>query len=265
MNKFKDISYPKVQLTLGSTFTKDIKSLLSRKKIITEVIEKLKDDQVKMISICGMGGVGKTTMVKELIKIIEKSKLFDEVAMAVVSQDINYEKIQIQIAEGLSMEMRKDSEQARAMQLLERLGEGKKILIVLDDVWDVLDFESIGIPYLEHEKSCKILFTSRDEKVCQNMGCKVNFSVSVLQKDEAWYLFREMAGEIVDSHDINPIARDVAKECAGLPLAIAIVGRALNNEGKSAWEDALSQLRNFQSSSFLDVEKFVYPHVELSL
>jgi hypothetical protein len=31
-NKLKDISYPKVQLTLGSTFTKDIKSLLSRKK-----------------------------------------------------------------------------------------------------------------------------------------------------------------------------------------------------------------------------------------
>lgn len=36
-----------------------------------------------MISICGMGGVGKTTMVKEVIKIIEKSKLFEEVAMAV--------------------------------------------------------------------------------------------------------------------------------------------------------------------------------------
>lgn len=48
-----------------------------------EVIEKLKDDQVNMISICGMGGVGKTTMVKEVIKIIEKSKLFEEVAMAV--------------------------------------------------------------------------------------------------------------------------------------------------------------------------------------
>ncbi|AES81100.1 NB-ARC domain disease resistance protein [Medicago truncatula] len=47
-----------------------------------EVIEKLKDDQVNMISICGMGGVGKTTMVKEVIKIIEKSKLFEEVAMA---------------------------------------------------------------------------------------------------------------------------------------------------------------------------------------
>ncbi|MCH80577.1 disease resistance protein [Trifolium medium] len=172
-------------------------------------------------------------MVKELIKTIEKSKQFDEVAMAVVSQDINYEKIQIQIAE--------------------------------DDVWDILDFECIGLPYLEHEKSCKILFTSRDEKVCQNMGCKVNFQVSVLLKDESWYLFREMAGEIVDRPDISPIARDVANECGGLPLAIVTIGRALSNVGKYAWEDALTQLRNFQSSSHLDVEKFVYSSIELSL
>jgi len=143
---------PKVQLPLGSTFTEDIKSL-----IITEVIEKLKDDQVKMISICGMGGVGKTTVVKEVIKTIEKSKLFDEVAMTVVSHDINYEKIQIQIAEDLGMEMNKVSEKGRAKDLLQRLmSKDKKILIVLDDVWGILDFENIGLP----KKYCKILLTS---------------------------------------------------------------------------------------------------------
>jgi len=257
-NKFQVISYPKAPSTLGSTFTKDIKSLLSREKIITDVIEKLKDDQVKMISICGMGGVGKTTVVKEVIKTIEKSKLFDEVAMVVVSQDINYEKIQIQIAEDLGMELNKVSEK-------ELMSKDKKILIVLDDVWDILDFECIGLPYLEHEKYYKILFTSRDEKVCKNLGCNVNFQVSVLSEDEAWYLFREMSGGIVDTYDINPIASEVAKECGGLPLAIVTVGRALSNEGKSAWEDALRQLRNFQSSPFSDVGKFVYPSIELSL
>jgi len=262
-NKFKDISYPKASLTLGSTFTKDVKSLLSREKLITEVIEKLKDDQVKMISICGMGGVGKTTLVKEVIKTIEKNNLFDEVVMAVVSQDVNYEKIQIQIADILGMEFKKASLQGRAMELLERLSEGKGVLIVLDDVWDILDFERIGLQ--ERDKYCKILFTSRDQKVCQNMGCKVNFQVSVLSEDEAWSLFREMAGDVVYKHDINPIAREVAKACGGLPLAIVTVGRALSIEGKSAWEDTLKQLRNFQSSSSSDVEKFVHPCIELSL
>lgn len=69
------------------------------------------------------------------------------------------------------MELKKVSEKGRAMQLHERLmRKDKKVLIVLDDVWDILDFECIGLPYLEHEKYCKILLTSRDEKVCQNMG-----------------------------------------------------------------------------------------------
>jgi hypothetical protein len=49
----------------------------------------------------------------------------------------------------LGMEVTKVSLQGRAMQLFERLSKGKKILIVLEDVWDVLDFESIEIPYLE--------------------------------------------------------------------------------------------------------------------
>jgi len=101
--------------------------------------------------------VGKTTVVKEVIKTIEKSKLFDEVAMTVVSHDINYEKIQIQIAEDLGMEMNKVSEKGRAKDLLQRLmSKDKKILIVLDDVWGILDFENIGLP----KKYCKILLTS---------------------------------------------------------------------------------------------------------
>uniref|UniRef100_A0A3Q7XTP0 Disease resistance protein At4g27190-like n=1 Tax=Cicer arietinum TaxID=3827 RepID=A0A3Q7XTP0_CICAR len=261
--KFKDLSYPNAALTLKDIFIKDIKSLMSRKLLITEVIEKLKDDEVKMISICGMGGVGKTTLVKELIKSIEISKLFDDVVMTVVSQNINYEKIQTEIAELLGIESKKDSPQGRAMQLFARLSKANRVLIVFDDVWDILDFELIGIPFREHEKSCKILFTSRDENVCLAMGSKVNYQVPVLFEEEAWYLFREMAGKVVDRRDINPIAREIAKECGGLPLAIVTVGRALSNEGKSAWTDALNQLK--KSSSFSHVGKSVHPRIELSL
>ncbi|MCI20610.1 disease resistance protein, partial [Trifolium medium] len=74
--------------------------------------------------------------------------------------------------------------------------------------------------------------------------------------DEAWSLFQEMAGDVVNKPDIYPIAREVANECAGLPLAIVTIGRALDNEEKIVWEDALQQLRNSQSSSFLDMQEF---------
>ncbi|MCI29416.1 disease resistance protein, partial [Trifolium medium] len=57
---------------------------------------------LKRIGICGMGGVGKTTLVKELIKTVE-NKLFDKVVMAVVSQNPDYEKIQRKIADDLGL------------------------------------------------------------------------------------------------------------------------------------------------------------------
>ncbi|GAU21773.1 hypothetical protein TSUD_328980 [Trifolium subterraneum] len=155
------------------------------------------------------------------------------------------------------------------IELLTRLKEFNdkkvKVLIVLDDVWQELNFEWIGLSSLDHQNAIKILFTSRNEKVCQKMGSQVNVQVSVLQEDEAWILFQEMAGDIVNKKDINPIAREVAKECGGLPLAISTVGRSLGNEEKISWDVALNKLRDSQSSSFSDMQECVYKRIELSI
>ncbi|CAJ2674375.1 unnamed protein product [Trifolium pratense] len=266
-NKLPLISYRKAAPSLGSTFTEDYKSLESRNKIIIGFIDKLKDDKLKRIGICGMGGVGKTTLVRELIKTVEH-KLFDKVVMAVVSQSPDYEKIQRQIADGLGLELKGQSVVGRGWEILQRLKEFEdkkaKVLIVLDDVWKELNFEWIGLSSQDHQNCIKILFTSRDEKVCQKNRSQENVHVSVLLEDEAWSLFREMAGDVVNKPDINPIAREVAKECGGLPLAIATIARALDNEEKIAWEVALQQLRDCQSSSFSDMQECVYSRIELS-
>jgi len=261
------ISYRKAAPALGSTFIEDYKSLESRNKIIQVLIEKLKDDKLKRIGICGMGGVGKTTLVKELIKTVE-NKLFDKVVMAVVSQNPDYEKIQREIADCLGLEFKGQSNKGRGGEIFQRFKEFEdnkvKALIVLDDVWQELNFEWIGFSSQDHQKCIKIVFTSRDEKVCQKNRSQDNVQVSVLLEDEAWSLFREMAGDCVNIPDINQIARQVAKECGGLPLAIATVGRALGNEEKSTWEVALQQLRDSQSSSFSDMQECVYSRIELS-
>jgi putative protein kinase ArgK-like GTPase of G3E family len=50
-------------------------------------MEALKDDKVNMIGLCGMGGVGKTTLVKEVGRRAKELQLFPEVLMATVSQN----------------------------------------------------------------------------------------------------------------------------------------------------------------------------------
>lgn len=66
--------------------------------------------------------------------------------------------------------------------------------------------------------------------------------VEVLSKEEAWVLFKEKAGDIVNSPDICPVAKEVADECKGLPIALVTVARALKGKNRPVWEDALKQL-----------------------
>lgn len=263
--KLEFMSYPAPPPSLGSTFTHGIKSFASRESVTRNVIEKLKNDEFKRISICGMGGVGKTTMVKELIKVIEADKVFDEISMAVVSQVPDYRKIQGQIGDTLGLKFDKESVQGRAGQLLERLKKINRVLIVLDDVWTELDFELIGLPSNDHHKGCKILFTSRNEDVCHKMRSEKNFTVPILPKEEAWDLFRDMVGgDFVDKPEIHHIAKEIANECRGLPIAIVTIGKAVGSKEKHAWEDALDQLRKSPLTSFSEVQDSVYSCIELS-
>ncbi|XP_028773861.1 probable disease resistance protein At4g27220 [Neltuma alba] len=265
--KFDFISYPAPLPTLGSTFTEGIKSFASRESIMAEVVEKLKGDEFNRLSVCGMGGVGKTTLVKELIKILEADKVFDEISMAIVSQVPDYRKIQGQIGDTLGLKFDKETLQGRAGQLLERLNKINKVLVVLDDVWTELDFELIGLPSNgQCHKGCKILFTSRNEDVCHRMISQRNFTMPVLSKEEAWDLFRDtVGGHVADKAEIHNIAKEVANECRGLPIAIVTIAKALGNKEKHAWEDALDQLRKSSLTSFSEMQEYsIYSCIELS-
>ncbi|MED6121743.1 hypothetical protein PIB30_033086 [Stylosanthes scabra] len=263
------ISLPKSPPKYGSLYTQDIKALGSRKEILKKVMEKLKEDKVKRISVCGLGGVGKTTLAKEVIENIETSKLFDKFAFAAVSQDPDYEKIQMEIAEMLHYNFQGKTMQVKAAELYRHVtSEAKSVLIVLDDIWHDLDFELLGLPSLEQQQGCKFLFTSRDKKVCQSMKCDQEniIDVPVLPEPEDWHLFREMAGDVVDKADIKNTAKEIAMECGGLPLALVVVARALaNEEDKHAWIDAHKQLRGSPLSSFPDMQKLVYSRIEKSV
>ncbi|KAF2282849.1 hypothetical protein GH714_043153 [Hevea brasiliensis] len=259
--KFDEITHPGPPPKIGSTFiTEGIRDFESRESIKNEVWEALKDDKLSMISICGIGGVGKTTMVKQLVQEVERQKLFDEVAMAVVSQTPNIKKIQGDIASCLSLKLDDESELTRAGKLRQRLINcGKTILLILDDVWSELDFEKIGLPS-RGEKGHTIMLTSRNKDVCNKMGSEKNFPVDVLTNEEAWDLFGEMAGISIDHH-LHHTATEIANECGGLPIAIVNIAKALKNKRRNIWDDALGQLKN---SNLQDISGDVFSKIELS-
>nr|XP_043615784.1 probable disease resistance protein At4g27220 [Erigeron canadensis] len=142
--------------------------------------------------------------------------------------------------------------------------KGDKILIILDDVWDELNLENLCIPCGNNYMNCKILLTSRSEKVCQKMNAQSKICVNSLLK-EAWILFKRVVGERLETEsNLKQVALKVVEECGGLPLLLQAVGNALKNESIKSWNWALTQL---QKHAPLDIDEGIskaFTHLKLS-
>ncbi|GAY66202.1 hypothetical protein CUMW_246880 [Citrus unshiu] len=211
-----------------------------------------------------MGGIGKTTLVKEVSRQAMEAKLFDMVVFSEVSQTPDIKKIQQEIAEKLGLELREEVESRRASRLFERLRNEKKILVVLDNIWKHLNLETVGIPFGEDHKGCKLLLTARDRSVLLKMGSKDNFLINNLKDEEAGRLFKMMAGDDVENRELKSTAIDVARACGGLPIALSTVAKALRGKSLHEWKNSLRELRTPSMVNFEGVSAETYSSIELS-
>ncbi|KAI5651027.1 hypothetical protein M9H77_37032 [Catharanthus roseus] len=239
--------------------------LVSRKLIENEIIDALKQKDVYLIGICGMGGIGKTTIAENIEKKArEKTNKdsdlkFDRVVKVVVSQEPDPLKIQQKIAERLDLKLAEEDLEIRAERLHATLKSSRSVLVILDDVWEHLNIQKIGIPSQSAHPRCKLLLTSRnrDALTLTAENAKI-FSVDVLSEQESWILLKKNAGDFIDSSDFYQVAKDVLQECKGLPLAIVTIGCALKDRGKASWDDALLGLQQAMPENVPNVLKDVY-------
>ncbi|TYI03871.1 hypothetical protein ES332_A11G372900v1 [Gossypium tomentosum] len=261
---FHKVSYRDVPQPLFFVPPKDFKNFDSRRLMFNNIMEAVKDPNVNIIGVHGMPGVGKTTLVKEVVRQVKEDKLFDSVVMAVVTHTPDVQKIQDQIADMLGLKFEEQSMTGRASRLCQRLMK-EKILVVLDDIWAKLDLMEVGIPLGDEDQGCTILLTSRDLNVLlKDMDAKKSFPIGVLEHEEAWHFFKKIIGDGVESPDLLPIATEVAKKCGGLPIAIRTLATFLRNEPPFVWEDALRLLSKPSSSNFNGVPTTVYSTIEWS-
>ncbi|XP_077243589.1 putative disease resistance protein At4g27220 [Tasmannia lanceolata] len=259
---FTHVSNPHPPPSIESLPAGEFEAFESTESVMEQVIKALKYERINIIGVYGMGGVGKTTLVEQVGKKAKIEKWCDEVVKVTVSHKQDFKKIQSELAEKLGMQLTEENVEVRAGRLLDRLKQEKKILIILDDLWDRLDLTQVGIPSAGNHEGCQIIMTTRNEDVCSKskMNCQKIIKVKELSPQDSWNLFKEKAG--VDETD--EVAKDVAKECKGLPLAIVTVARALNGKDSDAWENARRELRASCPKNIDNVYKDLYSCLELS-
>ncbi|KAK4596165.1 hypothetical protein RGQ29_014282 [Quercus rubra] len=261
--RFDTVSYRSTSKGSVTTTNMDYITFESRRSTVEELMEALVDADINMIGVWGMPGVGKSTLIREVAMKVKEKMLFDEVAIATVTHQPEPSRIQGEIADKLDLKLDKETLSGKADLLRERLTKdtNKKILVILDDIWEKLDLNEIGIPY----DGCKIVVTSRNRDILSSeMGAQKDFGLGVLPKEEAWCLFEKLSGDSLKESNLRSKAMEVCIACAGLPLALITVAKALKNKRFFEWEDALRQLRRPSPRNQKRMQEVIYSAIKLS-
>ncbi|XP_054780881.1 disease resistance protein At4g27190-like [Prosopis cineraria] len=173
--KFDQIGYlPPFPTRELISATSDSVKLESRSSMKEDILWSLKDPKVSRMGVYGLIGVGKTTLAREIVAQVKDDKLFDEVVMVTVSQIVDIDRIQDQMADQLGLRFEEKSTIGKAGRLYGRNRQEKAILIILDDIYKELDLAKLGIPLQDNHKlenstednyrGCKLLLTSKKPK-----------------------------------------------------------------------------------------------------
>ncbi|KAF8369394.1 hypothetical protein HHK36_032596 [Tetracentron sinense] len=189
------------------------------------------EEQVRIIGIYGKEGLGKTTLLTiinhEFLRRVNHD--FDVVIWVKVSKESNVRRVQKDIAKRLGLKPEDEINDAAFARLIFNVLKKKKFVLLLDDIWDRVDFEDVGVPCPNSTNKCKVVFTTRSVAVCRLMEAQKNLEIECLGWSEAWDLFQKTVvggKDTLSSHrQIPELAARVDLEWDGIPLALISIGR----------------------------------------
>lgn len=204
-------------------------------------------EELEVISIVGMPGLGKTTLAGKIFRDPEIQYEFPTRIWVYISQEFTRKDIFLAILKDLTRltdEIRSKTDNELAEMVVGYLQNGR-FLLVMDDVWSREDWDKLHIALPKCNARGKVLITSRQAEV----GWHVNrrrgpHMLRFLTVDESILLLQlEVFQEPKFPQELEVEGRLIAGRCDGLPLAIVVIGGILvkkfsgdTNAMKTTWQ-----------------------------
>ncbi|KAM0862272.1 hypothetical protein ACQ4PT_045390 [Festuca glaucescens] len=210
---------------------------IGREREKTEILEMITNgdsQHLEVLSVWGMGGLGKTTLIRDVYESQELNGMFEKCAFVTVMRPFNLDKLIGSIARQFGENNVKD---------MYRYPEGSKYLIVLDDLSSTTEWDDIKQHLPETGTANRIIITTREEDIAKHCSKRHKniYNLQRLVRKNAHDLFTQKAfGKDIKLDEQYPElveqAELILKKCDGLPLAIVHIGRFLASQQITALE-----------------------------
>ncbi|XP_019149898.1 PREDICTED: TMV resistance protein N-like [Ipomoea nil] len=236
----------------------------SRVRDILLLLQTQTNDHVKMIGIFGMGGVGKTTLAKAIYNLSYQrfdgccfiANIRSQVSEGhhglvrlqekLLCKTLNTKKLEIDnVDEGISL-------------IKERL-RSKRVLIVLDDIDDISQLESLAGQRNWFGSCSTIIITTRDVHLLSDLRAHEKYMVKTLNFFESFQLLSWHAfGVSIPLEEYTEVSERIASYTGGLPLALTIIGSHLRGRSVEEWIDNAEKLRKIPNDKVQNILKISY-------
>ncbi|PON51569.1 TIR-NBS-LRR-like protein [Parasponia andersonii] len=248
------------KLNYRSSSRGHLKGLVGIESSIKEVESLLlsSSSDARIIGIWGMGGLGKTTLATAIFRHLY-SQFEGHCFLQNVREDWNIQgSSYLQNKFFSQLWKQKDVDMENIQSTKERLCR-RKLLIVLDDVEDLEQYERLVEDRDWLNSESRVIITTRNKQVLRNIGVHGIYKLKQLQGHDALQLFCCYAFK----RNFSPesyveMSTKLVNYCKGLPLALKVLGSHLYSKRKEEWRSTLNKLKVVPNKKIHNVLKISY-------
>ncbi|KAJ6882784.1 disease resistance protein RGA3 [Populus alba x Populus x berolinensis] len=216
-------------------------------KLLAESSQEAQD--VDVISVVGLGGIGKTTLAQLAFNDSEVTTHFEKKIWVCVSEPFDEVRIAKAILEQLEGRPTNLVELQSLLQGVSESITGKRLLLVLDDVWTENhgQWEKLKPSLTGCARGSRILVTTRKDAVATMMGTGHRINIKELSDEICRSIFNHVAFQERSKDErerLTDIGDKIANKCKGLPLAAKVLGVDNSKLGEATMETSIERVRH---------------------